>query len=331
MSLCYNKNMKTKLGFTLIEVAISMVFIGVLSITVVLLIQNATASYQRGMILNQVNTVGMDLVDEFRVAVQNSTSDPIARMCETYYEQNTAAGSNWSKCINDNANSFIMVTKKAQVEIEGKNYDNMPVFGAFCTGTYTYIWNTGYFDQENTAEYALANMTARKVNGTSPAVLLDASDPNFKREGFWLLRIYDAERSVCIKAMEDQIGSAGGKAKNAYVPLSSYTNGKISNNFYISDEMKDVAASRGEDGIELLKKDGTRNDLVLYDLYIAKPALSATRANMFYSGSFILGTTRGGININVSGNNCKPPADWTSELDYCAINKFNFAVQAGGV
>lgn len=333
MSLCYNKNMKLRPnsmvfgGFTLIEVAISMIFIGILSITVVLLIQNTTSSYQRGMTLNQVNTVGMDLIDEFRVAVQNSTSDPIARMCEAYYPQDSSSSSNWSKCIDDNANSFIMVTRTANVVIEGTTYPDMPVFGAFCTGTYTYIWNTGYFDQENTAEYAIMGQTARKVNDVSPAILSNVNNTSFHREGFWLLRIYDTERSICINKMEEQTGK---QTKDEYKLYDNYNNSKISNEFYISDEMLTSAQSRGEDGVELLKKDGVKNDLVLYDLYIARPALSATRANMFYSGAFILGTTRGGININVVGNNCKPPEDVVSELEYCAINRFNFAVQAGG-
>ena len=90
----------------------------------------------------------------------------------------------------------------------------------------------------------------------------------------------------------------------------------------ISDENEDLV-------VELLK-DRAASDLVLYDLYVARPALSSTRQNMFYAASFILGTTRGGINIKQGGNICKPPADDNSMLDYCAINKFNFAVQAGG-
>ena len=71
-------------------------------------------------------------------------------------------------------------------------------------------------------------------------------------------------------------------------------------------------------------------DLVLYELYVAEPAFSVTRQNQFYAASFILGTRRGGIDIKATGNNCKPPSDNYSELEYCAINKFNFAVMAGG-
>ena len=51
---------------------------------------------------------------------------------------------------------------------------------------------------------------------------------------------------------------------------------------------------------------------------------------LFFAGSFILGTRRGGVNITTSGDSCKPPTDEYSDLEYCAINRFNFAVQAGG-
>ena len=84
-----------------------------------------------------------------------------------------------------------------------------------------------------------------------------------------------------------------------------------------------------ENGVEILNKNGL-NDLVLYDFYMTKPAFSITRQNLFFAGSFILGTKRGGINIKTAGNSCKPPSDEYSDLEYCAINKFNFAVQAGG-
>ena len=84
-----------------------------------------------------------------------------------------------------------------------------------------------------------------------------------------------------------------------------------------------------DDVIELMTQYDAA-DLVLYDLYFSPPALSATRENSFYAASFILGTRRGGISIKEAGNNCKPPSDDYSELEYCAINKFNFAVMAGG-
>ena len=62
-------------GFTLVELSLSLVFISILSLTIVLMINNAVESYQRGVTLNQINTVGMDLVDDIRTAVQNSSPE----------------------------------------------------------------------------------------------------------------------------------------------------------------------------------------------------------------------------------------------------------------
>ena len=67
-----NKTVKT--GFTMIELSLSLVFVGILSIMMVLIISDTVASYRRGVTLNRINTVGMDLVDDMRSAVQNSSA-----------------------------------------------------------------------------------------------------------------------------------------------------------------------------------------------------------------------------------------------------------------
>ena len=319
-------------GFTLIELSLSLIFISILSLTVVLLIQNTTASYRRGLILNEINTVGMDLVDDMRLSVQNASTYSVIEMCKTLYpEPNVLNDPNAprNKCINDNATSFVKVVKTATVEDDGKTIDDMPVYGAFCTGTYTYIWNSGYFDNN---VYDSGHDTKRKVtfggSALNPVKLLkktnDTSETNFK-ENFRLLKIYDGERTICVNAMRAQaLGN-----KNKYVPFEEYKQNFI-NDFVIDNTMiSEDVNENGESGVELLEGN-QKNDLVLYDLYVAKPALSATRENLFYSVSFILGTKRGGINITTAGNSCKPPSGDYSELEYCAINKFNFAVEAGG-
>lgn len=335
--LCYNNNMKnSRGGFTLIELSLSLIFIAILSLTVVLLIQNISASYRRGLVLNQVNTVGMDLVDDFRISIQNASSDPVTRMCEVFYPLGSADRNN---CIADKAMSFISVTKTAQVKVGGKYIGSggaadesyMPVFGALCTGTYTYIWNTGYFENADGYEGNSANI--REVIGASPAVLgtKTAATANFEQKygDFRLLKVYDAERTVCVNAMRDQNDSWGDAGVvPTYKKSTDYRNDRVKNEFVISSGMLDLAES-DEDIVDLMKIHDAA-DLVLYELYVSPPALSQTRQNLFYAASFILGTRRGGINIKEAGNNCKPPSDDFSELEYCAINKFNFAVMAGG-
>lgn len=58
------RQLRKKAGFTLVELSLSIAFIAVLSITIVLIINDAISTYRRGLTLNQINTTGMDLVDE---------------------------------------------------------------------------------------------------------------------------------------------------------------------------------------------------------------------------------------------------------------------------
>ena len=343
------------MGFTLVELALSLVFISILSLTVVLLIQNVTASYRRGLILNQINTVGMDLVDDLRFSIQNATSSSVLKMCELYYGD-SAHDASWKACRDDHGRSFVTVTKKANVEVKmGSRTEvvgkDMPIYGAFCTGTYTFIWNSGYLenDEVNNVERIATDSSGKVVTPVDlytresaevwkkwkagkeggkederfyPAK--NSSDPDIR-----LLKVYDTERTVCVNAMKEQDESTD---KDQYVVYDSatYTDSKVPEHFVINKAMVTIDDKKDQTKrVELLNKTG-ESDLVLYDLYVAEPAFSETRNNFFFAVSFILGTRRGGINITEAGNSCKPPSDEFSELDYCAINKFNFAVQAGG-
>ena len=332
-SLCYNEYMKRSRrgGFTLIELALSLVFIAILSMTVVLLIQN---TFRRGMMLNQVNTVGMDLIDDLRSSVQYATSDPVTRLCGMYYNQNDlSANSPYKACVDDKAYSFIFVTRNAKVTVKSRTTGNvtingvtMPVYGAFCTGTYTYVWNSGYFDS--------TDAEIREVSGGSGVNKAKVGrrnggtfTPISGGENFKFLKVYDNERSICVNAMKSQPASNGGQK---YVKESATEDNRVPSEFVINTG---IADANEEKTVDLLDADiRDNNDLVLYDFYVSSPAVSSTKQNVFYAASLILGTKRGGININGVGNSCKPPSDLngTSELDYCAINKFNFAVQAGG-
>ena len=62
--MCYNKHMhntRKRTGFTLVELAISIGFIALLSITVAVITTNLVSAYQRGLTMKQVNTTGMDI------------------------------------------------------------------------------------------------------------------------------------------------------------------------------------------------------------------------------------------------------------------------------
>lgn len=253
-----------KKGFTLVELSLSIAFISILSITIALIINDAISTYRRGLTLNQINTVGMDLVDDIRAAVQNSPSKAVEE-------------------------DFVF-KKKAEVSVDNDdNWINVPIYGTFCTGSYSYIWNSGYLYSNEYGKEIEMNPVKLKYNNETEI-----------KEGFRLLKVKDRSRAVCKEVRGD----------SDIIDISGY----------------DVLV---EEPVILLAND-TSNSLALYDLSVAAPASNTLGNSLFYSISFILGTVQGGINVMSSGNFCKAPAEYNSNFDYCAINKFNFAAQATG-
>lgn len=299
MSRIIDREKECKKGFTIIELSLSIAFISILSITVVLIITDTVSSYRRGLTLNQINTAGMDIVDDIRSSIQNSSARSIAGDCGNIYE-------NDADCVEDNARTFALVERDARVIVVNEDIGEVPVYGAFCTGNYSYLWNSGYFFSDDASVNALEKGIVLKYKNSANEV--EVSD-------FKLLKIKDIERRVC-KA----VATSGEK----YMSLDAVKSGMsneidISNGVYIDEEPT-----------EILARD---NNLALYDLTTAVPAESDNNRNTFYSISFILGTVQGGINVKSAGNYCATPGGYNSEVenfDYCTINKFNFAAQATG-
>ena len=289
--------MKSKEGFTLVELSLSLIFIGILSLTIALIINDSIATYRRGLTLNQVNTVGMDLVDDIRSAFQNSTSKSVRSECETLY-----SGTNKSRaeCESDGGRYLVSLTRFGSV---GKVGDNVPLYGVLCTGTYSYVWNSGYF-------------FSGAVEGVSMAKL---KYKNGEKANFRLIKVMDKSRAVCWKAL------GGSNTDDMNYTYDKYT---------LTGAFETEENDGGDEPVELLVNKETNNNdsaLALYDLQVSTPAESSANNSLFYYASFILGTTTGGVNIMSSGNFCATPDDYENEkFDYCAINKFNFAMQATG-
>ena len=285
----------SKEGFTLIELSLSIVFIAVLSLSIVITILNTVSSYRRGLTLSQVNTLGMAIADDMRAAVQNaSTRSPVAD-CSLIYADATMKAT----CENNNAEKFVYDKRAGNIRIGTQEEKNVPLFGTFCTGAYSYVWNSGYFGADNVSV----------LNVNKASVTYNYKGTKTTKNDFRLLKIRDDSRAICEQFFRTNYGAN----------FSTF-NGKF-----------DVSSiSIDEEPVELLdNKEG--NDLAIYDISSTAPAASPDKANMFYSVSFILGTTRGGANIKANGKSCAAPQDSAlSDFDYCAINKFNFAVQANG-
>ncbi|MBR3256638.1 prepilin-type N-terminal cleavage/methylation domain-containing protein [Candidatus Saccharibacteria bacterium] len=292
-----------KHGFTLIELSLSIAFLSILSIAIVLIIVNVISAYHRGLTLNDINSTGMDLVDDFRGTIQNSSYESINSICSTMYPDNQNAK---NACVEDNASKSTSITRYAGVQIGNDMADNTPVFGAFCTGRYSYIWNSGYF-------FSGDNTHAIDVNPAFLSIKNNQGDETVN-ENFKLLKVRDRSREVCINAL---------KAREQ----DGYYSG--ANNYSSKFEISESEEITSDPPVDLLD---TYKNLAVYNLVVPTPA-SNDKNSLFYSISFILGTVQGGINVMATGNYCATPGGFNSTVenfDYCAINKFNFAVQATG-
>lgn len=278
---------KNKSGFTLIELSLSLVFIGILSLAVAYVINDTIGAYRRGITLSQINMTGIDLVDDMRRIIQESPIRAPVDKCSDYSDMNEK-----SKCENDRASRFMYVVKRDNIRVNGEDLEDIPIYGAFCTGRYSYIWNSGYL-------FALGK------EGENKMAKLQYGEDKSTEGPFRLLRIKDASRSVC-----------GPKDKEKYAD-------NINNNFSVDSSRNDA------DPVDLLKSDESNGGLALYNLYVPMPARDEADSSALYSVSFILGTVQGGINIKKSGGFCATSGEYEN-FDYCAINKFNFAVLATG-
>lgn len=306
-------------GFTLIEISLSLVFVTILALAIALIISNTIGAYQRGLILNQVNTLGMSLVDDFRGALQNSSGKTLTSTCAIVYKTPAER----EKCVADEAFKFVTMTKYVSMSVKKSgspavSYAQIPIYGVFCTGTYSYIWNSGYFESSDVTFNGKSGGWAKlRYKNETGGITEIGTDAPFK-----LLKIRDTTRAVCIAAINPNYDSNETESRKYEEP-----DGGISNVFDISK----IGDGQLLEAPEYLISEKIEEKLALYELLIPRPELATEDNSLFYSGSFILGTVGGGIDIMSIGKTCAAPNDYEIEnFNYCAINKFNFAIQASG-
>lgn len=286
----------------MVELSLSIAFLSILSITIVLIITNAVSAYHRGLTLNDVNSVGMDLVNDMRGTIQNSPGTSATSLCATAYTGNDGAKED---CLNNRASMFTSIVHHERIKIGNDNDFNMaPIYGAFCTGRYSYIWNSGYAFWTSGVQFENSNVAPRASLSLQGVEAL---------EDFKLLKVRDESRSICVNAVKD--ASENGYDKEAEVNKNR--------------PFRLTSSEDNDPPVDLL---AAKRNLAIYDLTVPVPA-DNSHGTLFYSVSFILGTMQGGINVMAAGDYCATPGGYNSSLenlDYCAINKFNFTAQATG-
>ncbi|MBQ6570745.1 prepilin-type N-terminal cleavage/methylation domain-containing protein [Candidatus Saccharibacteria bacterium] len=331
--------MKHKSAFTLVELTIAIAYMSILILSVALVISDTIASYRKGISMKLVNSAGRDLIEDFTSTLNDSPAISYTSLCATYYDSSPSAPgySQYQACIADNAYNLIYQQWYADISTDnGATFTSTPVFGAFCTGKYSYLWNTGYTiadgylarDYTNRATdhipHAVLSYTYESVSRTDVSTF-DSTPTGHNALNFRLLKIPDPLHAVCASRLVGDSYSYNSDFKTPFV-----ANGDYSFNFEIRVIPGNVSTAYplSAEPAELLPYSGTT--LALYDYAVFRPAQNFTSKRLFYSASIVLATISGGVNAMSSSNYCSAPSDFSADFDYCAVNKFNFAMHATG-
>lgn len=321
-------NNKQKPGFTLVELSIAIAFISMLLLSVALVISNTISSYKKGISMKLVNSAGRDLIDEFTNAIADSPSYSFESLCATYYDPAAIGNDNYKKCVEDSAYNLIYQQWYTKISRDGGvTYNNSPVFGVFCTGKYSYIWNTGYtfgqefyttLDAKNKASsdvpyaYLIYSFDGKDVN-------TDALDPNIH---FRLQKIMDPNHAICAARIT---GAGVSYDPDFEIKPTESASQKFDITYLPGSNIKNPLP---EAPVELISY--SKMSLALYDFSVFSPAQNRDTKRLFYSASMVLGTISGGVDAMATNDYCTPPAGFMSDFSYCAVNKFNFAMRGTG-
>lgn len=305
------KQENTKAGFTLVELSIAMAFIGVLLITIAIITTNLVTIYQKGMTVKAVNSVGRGLVDEFISAINTAPSVDTTSLCTSLADYDAES---IAKCQRDHAFDYIF---HASQNAEGEQYN-----GVFCTGYYSYIWNTYYSESSEGHSLKLRYLNS----DTGEIVLTDAPR---------LMKIEDRTYRVCSAVMDSSGKYESNFSSNMTIDITTLAH---SSSTAANPLWNPIPAP--QEGM----LDEFDLDLTLYEMTIFPISQDSVTLRTYMSGTFVLATLRGNVDIMRSGDYCSTGGttedgdqdtssihDLGSEFNYCAINKFNFAARTAGV
>lgn len=296
-----------KKAFTIIELMLAMAFLGTMLVGIASLTMRITNIYQKGLALRSVNAIGREIISDLTRTINASRVN---------IDINPEIPSNYKvedQQINDARANYYLETAES-----GKQWG-----GVFCTGDYSYVWNTA-----DTFRLLRQNTLLKEKKYTDASISYALGKHAYvikTDEGYMipkLARFHDKDRRAC--AHEEK----------KYEPAADSTEGSIKPNartFYLG------AGSKLDAATELIED--SESDLMLYNFTIFPATQHETTKQIFYSGMFILATYRGGVNIQSNGDFCEGSnnengtrdSDITlNDFDYCAVNKFNFSARATG-
>ena len=298
--------MKARKGFTIIEFLLAMTFLATMMIGIAALVIRITNIYQKGLSLRGVNSTGREIISDLTRVINGSRVNVDINPVPT----GTEIGLDLIK------------KTRADYFIETQDSNGRQLGGVFCTGSYSYVWNTAenFRVARESSELVNKHYTETTINNATSVRHVFAIKA---KDGYMiprLARFLDNDRSAC----------------NHDDSLKPDKTDPIKKNKYLFD----ISDSKTLNDITELIEDN-EEDLMIYDFTVLPATQHNETKQIFYSGMFILATYKGGVNIKSNGDFCsgsskengayEENSEFTkSNFSYCAINKFNFSARATG-
>jgi hypothetical protein len=298
--------MKQRKAFTIVELMLAMAFLGTLLLGIALLVMRISGIYQKGVAIRAINANGREIVSDLTRSINGSRVN---------IEINPTKQDIKLADINEARAAYYLATYDG-----GKQRG-----GVFCTGDYSYVWNTAENIRMTREKISDKNYTAANVSSITKNGVYGIHTADGKYMIPKLARFIDHDREACVS--ESTTGSGG----KIYVPTKK---GDMKENAYL---FKLKAGTTYNDVTELIED--SESDLVLYNFTVQPATQHDLTKQIFYSGMFILATYRGGVNVQANGDFCQGSDkedgsagdEFTlNDFDYCAVNKFNFSARATG-
>lgn len=313
---------QTESGFTIVEISLAMAFIAVILIFVAIVTSQILAMYQKGVVVKAVNSVGRGLVENLEGSINSAPAFNYSNYCAIMQRGNPKpTDAAVQACSKDKAwHAFVY---NSRVDDQKRQ-----LYGVFCTGSYSYVWNTPYGVDAN----ATLKVKFYQLDAANNGKYIEFPSGNEKLK---LARFRDPTRRVCSAATNLVNYDYEWFVGNRTLDLTHYADSNS------GDESQDVGLYFNESDVDLNVLSGTDVNLWPYEFTIFPISTNNITGRSFVAGSFILATEGGGINVMESGDYCRNVDEndevYTSSLfdlgagfNYCAINKFNFAARTAG-
>lgn len=323
-----DKLSETKPGFTIVEVTLVTAFVAMLLIAIATVIMSISAIFQKGLTLKGVNTVGRNLITEFTTAINAAPSIDSASLCNMYLSGDSANRINREACLQDAANNYIFQERMGDFHNNKTNedYHDVQYYGVFCTGTYSYLWNTYYGAQSNHT----ISLTYLDNHGDRKTIPGPDDDESLR-----LVRFEDKTYHACTQNVNASYQMTNGFYGDPSGASSDHVNIDMTQ---LDNGQPNLMSTEPQQGF--LESSDSDVNLDLYEFVIFPPSQDMVTLRAFFAGTFILATNNGDVNIMRGGDYCDPSGagldtssnlfDLGSAFNYCGINKFNFAARTAG-